>query len=212
MVLFFESSAIQPHIEIYMGKDKIENEELIKHGFDNDVWFHVDKLSSAHVYMRLRDDMSWDNIPHPALYDCSQLVKANSIQGNKKDNVIIIYTPWSNLKKTGDMEDGAVAFHNDRLVKRVHVPTRENAIVNRINKSKTEREVDFIAEKIERERKLGQMKKKDAIVRKQATDQAKKEMQDEKAARSYDKMWSAEDEEEAAATQPRGMEMEDDFM
>lgn len=112
----------------------------------------------------------------------------------------------------------------------VHVPTRENAIVNRINKSKTEREVDFIAEKIERERKLGQMKKKDAIVRvswvilrglfltptphpqKQATDQAKKEMQDEKAARSYDKMWSAEDEEEAAATQPRGMEMEDDFM
>ena len=81
-----------------MGKDKIENEELIKHGFENDVWFHVDKLSSAHVYMRLPSDLAWDAIPQPALYDCAQLVKANSIQGNKKDNIIVIYTPWSNLK------------------------------------------------------------------------------------------------------------------
>ena len=38
---------------IYMGKDKYENDELIKYSFDEDVWFHADKLSSAHVYLRL---------------------------------------------------------------------------------------------------------------------------------------------------------------
>jgi hypothetical protein len=27
-----------------MGKDKVENEELIKYGDDDDVWFHVDKV------------------------------------------------------------------------------------------------------------------------------------------------------------------------
>jgi len=38
---------------LYMGKDKAENEELIKFAWPEDVWFHVDKESSAHVYIRL---------------------------------------------------------------------------------------------------------------------------------------------------------------
>ena len=50
---------------------------------------YVLQLSSAHVYMRLHEGMSWDNIPQNALIDCAQLVKANSIQGNKRDNVTV---------------------------------------------------------------------------------------------------------------------------
>ncbi|KAK1242419.1 hypothetical protein MKX07_000405 [Trichoderma sp. CBMAI-0711] len=34
--------------------------------------------------------------------------------GNKKDNVTIIYTPWSNLKKDGSMDVGQVSFHDPR--------------------------------------------------------------------------------------------------
>jgi hypothetical protein len=37
---------------LYMGKDKYENEDLIRFGLPEDVWFHVDSLSSAHVYLR----------------------------------------------------------------------------------------------------------------------------------------------------------------
>jgi hypothetical protein len=36
--------------------------------------------------------------------------------GNKKDNVTIIYTPWSNLKKDGSMEVGQVSFKDPRKV------------------------------------------------------------------------------------------------
>ena len=47
-----------------MGKDKYENEDLIAYGWPEDVWcvikvvylinrFHVDEVSSAHVYIRL---------------------------------------------------------------------------------------------------------------------------------------------------------------
>lgn len=43
--------------------------------------FHVDNLSSAHVYVRLRDGESWDRIPEELLVDCAQLTKANSIEG-----------------------------------------------------------------------------------------------------------------------------------
>ena len=82
-----------------MGKDKHESEfrfsvpdtvhhvlpsldeDLIKFAWPQDVWFHVDKLSSAHVYLRMPDGMAWDHIPEPLLVDCGQLVKANSIEG-----------------------------------------------------------------------------------------------------------------------------------
>lgn len=94
------------------------DEDLLRHGlpevrgrlFTQDVWFHVDKLSSAHVYLRLPDTIpSWTEIPDPLLQDCAQLVKANSIEGkagkkrrltpgNKKDHITIIYTPHSNVK------------------------------------------------------------------------------------------------------------------
>jgi NFACT protein RNA binding domain len=36
--------------------------------------------------------------------------------GNKRDNVTILYTPWTNLKKDGGMAMGQVGFHNAKKV------------------------------------------------------------------------------------------------
>jgi hypothetical protein len=36
--------------------------------------------------------------------------------GNKKDNVTVIYTPWSNLKKDGSMAVGQVSFKDQKMV------------------------------------------------------------------------------------------------
>ena len=43
--------------------------------------FHVDNLSSAHVYLRMKEGESWEAIPLDLLTDCAQLTKANSIEG-----------------------------------------------------------------------------------------------------------------------------------
>ena len=43
--------------------------------------FHVDKMSSAHVYLRLHKGQTIDDLSEGVLEDCAQLVKANSIQG-----------------------------------------------------------------------------------------------------------------------------------
>ncbi|KAI9206960.1 uncharacterized protein BJ171DRAFT_495285 [Polychytrium aggregatum] len=145
-------SVTDPPCMIYMGKDKYENEELIKHAWEEDVWFHVDKLSSAHVYLRLPLGWSWADIPQEVLDDCAQLTKANSIEGNKKNNLTIIYTPSSNLKKTQGMETGQVTFHKSNVVKKVHVKERINEIVNRLNKTKEERYPDLQQELIDHER------------------------------------------------------------
>ncbi|KAI0783448.1 DUF814-domain-containing protein [Abortiporus biennis] len=213
MVLFFTSNAHNPPVTIYMGKDKFENEDLIKFAWPQDVWFHVDKLSSAHVYLRMPEGMTWDAIPEPLLVDCSQLVKANSIEGNKKDNISIIYTPGDNLKKTGDMAIGQVSFHNDKRVKRVHVPKRENPIVNRLNKTKQERQVDHEAERIERVKQEGAVRRAAAAAKKKADAELARQREAEKAARSYDSLFNgAEEEEDEDVPRKSVREMEEDFM
>jgi len=132
------------------------DEDLIAHGWPEDVWFHVDNLSSAHIYLRLRADQgeTWDAIPQALLTDCAQLTKANSIEGNKKDNITVIYTPWSNLKKTGDMATGQVGFKDHKMVRRCYVEKRENVVVNRLNKTKVEKYPDLRQEKADRERDI----------------------------------------------------------
>ena len=67
MVYFFFSR--DGHL-IYVGKDKVENEDLIKFGWPEDIWFHADDHSSAHVYLRLLDGESFENIPIEVLEDC----------------------------------------------------------------------------------------------------------------------------------------------
>ncbi|KFY16596.1 hypothetical protein V492_01218 [Pseudogymnoascus sp. VKM F-4246] len=147
MVYYFTSNTVTPSAYVYVGKDKVENEDLIAYGVEED--FHVDNLSSAHIYVRLSETQSWDSIPEDLLTDLAQLTKANSIEGNKKDNVTIIYTPWSNLKKDGSMATGQVSFHDNKKVKKILVPTRINAIINRLNKTKVEKFPDFAAERDE---------------------------------------------------------------
>ncbi|XP_024384942.1 uncharacterized protein [Physcomitrium patens] len=51
------------------------------------------------------------------LEDCAQLVKANSIQENKLNNLNVVYTPWYNLRKTQSMDVGQVGFHNSKFLK-----------------------------------------------------------------------------------------------
>ncbi|XP_032876988.1 coiled-coil domain-containing protein 25 isoform X1 [Amblyraja radiata] len=152
MVYYFTSNVESSPYTIYMGKDKYENEDLIKYGWPEDVWFHVDKLSSAHVYLRLYKGQMIDSIPKEVLIDCAQLVKANSIQGSKMNNINVVYTPWSNLKKTGDMDVGQIGFHRQKEVKVIAVETKINEILNRLEKTKDERFPDLAAEKGSRDR------------------------------------------------------------
>ena len=72
MVFFFTASN---GWTVYMGRDKYENEELLKYGWPEDVWFHVDDLSSAHVYLRRPEGVKLVDIPEEVLEECAQLVK-----------------------------------------------------------------------------------------------------------------------------------------
>lgn len=173
----------------------------------------MDKLSSAHIYLRMRDGQEWDSLPEELVMDLAQLTKANSIEGNKKDNVTVIYTPWSNLKKDGSMEVGQVSFKDHRKVKRVLVAQRENPIVNRLNKTKVEQKPDFKQEKDDR---LKELRKKEQAATQQRRKEEAKQAQEWKEKKwqkdhAYDDLFT---EENMAATsnQDRDENWEEDFM
>ncbi|KAG5645451.1 hypothetical protein DXG03_006000 [Asterophora parasitica] len=88
----------------------ILDEDLIKYAWPQDVWFHVDKLSSAHVYLRMPENMAWERIPEALLADCAQLVKANSIEAHvpKRENVIVNRLNKTKVEKVVDHEQERV--------------------------------------------------------------------------------------------------------
>lgn len=106
--------------------------------------------------------------------DAAQLVKANSIQGNKMNDIDVVYTMWDNLHKTEAMEVGQVGFKKQKDVRKIRVSRRENVIVNRLNKTKVEKQPDFQEERNIRDRKEREAKKK---VFKQMEEERKKEDQ-----------------------------------
>ncbi|XP_065079521.1 coiled-coil domain-containing protein 25 [Ochlerotatus camptorhynchus] len=188
MVFYFESDVVQPPVTLFMGLDKYENEDLIKWGWPEDVWFHVDKVSSAHVYLRLAPGQTLDNIPLAVLEDACQLVKANSINGNKMNNIDIVYTMWENLKKTPAMEVGQVSFYKDKEVRKMRVEKRVNDIVNRLNRTKREEHPDFRAEREKRDADERADKKRLARENREKEKDDEKRRQEEADIRSYNSL------------------------
>jgi hypothetical protein len=99
------------------------------------------------VYLRLPIGKTLDDISPALLEECCQLVKQNSIQGCKQNNVDIVYTKWSNLKKTADMVVGQIGFYEPKEVRKMRVEKKKNEILNRINKTKREEYPDLAAER-----------------------------------------------------------------
>ena len=138
-----------------------------------DIWFHVDSLSSAHVYFRLNnvDEVSSipiDDLPPDSVYDMMQICKHNSISGCKLASCKMVYTPHSNLKKTFDMESGAVTYHNTKMCRYARCD-KDRQRVKELEKTKSaDIKVDYYQEMKDNERRIIERKKR---VRKQQQEQ-----------------------------------------
>jgi predicted ribosome quality control (RQC) complex YloA/Tae2 family protein len=130
MVFFFDFSKVKPEsvdsdsfkkflelanssrFLVYMGKDKYENTELLQLAESEDLWFHVQHVSSAHVYLKYtgaaRPSPSETSVVVTAL---AQLVKMNSIEGSKSDCVDVVYCKVSNLQSASGGEKSAGLVH-----------------------------------------------------------------------------------------------------
>ena len=152
--------------------------------------------------------------------------------GNKKDNVTVIYTPWSNLHKNAGMATGQVGFHDQKKVPftpfllfppsipfafhsipfhsllsplrlfrlsfqqltlpslfqvlKTLVPTRHNAIINRLTKTRTIASTDSLAS--DKEAHLKQLRAKAHAVKqaeRKEEERVRKEQREEKWKREH---------------------------
>lgn len=111
------------------------------------------------------------------------------------------------------MATGQVSFHNPKLVRKVLARTRENPIVNRLNKTRVEKFPDLRTEK---EDFLKQKRHSERKVREQQRDLDKQEKRDREQLKwqkehAYDDMFS-EENMAASSNQDRDSDFLDDFM
>ena len=197
MVIYITSS--DPRFIIYLGKDKYENEELIKWGFPNDIWFHVDKFSSAHVYLRLPPEITIKTIPKEIMNECLQLVRDGSIEGRKQEKVSICYTPW---------EIGEVGFKDEKEVYHIKNVTKDKELLKRLLKTKIEKEVD-----LEQERKAFDLEEKNK--KKKAMEEKKKKEKEDAIKHKEElkeKRFEYIDEIGEAHTNKEDIDYDEDFM
>lgn len=48
-------------------------------------------MSSAHIYLRLREGQQWDSLQEDLVVDLAQLTKANSIEGERNPGLQLVY-------------------------------------------------------------------------------------------------------------------------
>jgi predicted ribosome quality control (RQC) complex YloA/Tae2 family protein len=91
--------ALSQEITFHIGKSAEGNFEIIDNADENDLWFHVEGDSSAHVIASLPDDIDRKKITY-IVKQGAILCRQNSRLKSSKTAVKIIYTRIKNIEKT----------------------------------------------------------------------------------------------------------------
>ena len=142
-------------------------------------------------------------------------MKANSIEGNKKatGRVRVVYTPWANLLKTGAMSVGQVGFKQAADVLYTDVDKRDNAVVNRL--SKTRQEQDSAVIRSSREERDAQQRKQEKDEKRRQADEQRRSIEQhrkDKESRSYDAVFQSDSMTSNAQVKLAAEQYEDEFM
>merc|ERR1711879_376152 len=149
--------------------------------------------------------MTMDDIPPDVLEECCQLVKGNSISGCKLAACSIVYTPWSNLKKTKDMEVGQVGFFSGKKVKK-RVVNKNRDILKRIERTKEERFPNLREEREAYDAELRRQEREKRRLEREAAEQEKQERKRLKELKSYSTLMV---EDEMVSNRDHGKSYED---
>jgi len=95
--------------QILIGRNKLENEQIIKSSYSNDIWFHLNDYPSCHIVLKSGDD----NIPKKYLTHIAKMFSLYK-KGLPK-NYKVIYTNIKNIKLTDEI--GAVFPQNSKIIK-----------------------------------------------------------------------------------------------
>jgi hypothetical protein len=115
--------------------------------------------------------------------------------------------------KNASMATGQVSFHDPKMTKKLLVSTRQNPVINRLNKTRVEKFPDL---RNEREEDLKLKRKAERLAREEMKDEERREKKEREEKRwqkdhAYDDLMN-EDNVAASSNQDRDGDFLDDFM
>lgn len=90
---------LNQEITFHVGKSAAGNFDIIDNANENDLWFHINNESSAHVIADVPDSVDRKNLKYIAKHGAI-MCKQNSRFKKSKTPVDIIYTKIKNVEKT----------------------------------------------------------------------------------------------------------------
>lgn len=102
------------HAIISIGQNAKENDLLFHKAHQNDVWFHLKNLPSAHLYLHWKNDILPDKETQKEIYtECANLVKQFS---KCSHNARINYIQRKYLKKETTCKPGEVILKKSAYI------------------------------------------------------------------------------------------------
>lgn len=87
-------------ITFYIGRNKLENDHVIDMGASDDLWFHINEVSSCHVVACIPDDIVTQKEIRYIIKAGALLCKKYTNKMRSIQNVDIIYTQLKYVTKT----------------------------------------------------------------------------------------------------------------
>ena len=92
--------AIKQNAEYYLGENAQDNFDIIDQSEPDDIWFHMNNISSCHVVVKLPLNNKYDKKQiHKIIVQGAEICKQHSRLKSQKD-VEITYTKIKNVNKT----------------------------------------------------------------------------------------------------------------
>lgn len=103
---FIDSLGI--NIDFIIGGNARENHDIIDKAINNDLWFHISEMPSAHVILKIPKDFELKKDGLKKIIKQGAIICKEYSKYKKEKNVIINYTRIKNVVK--DKQPGAVTL------------------------------------------------------------------------------------------------------
>ncbi len=101
---------------IYMGRNRIENDQLLRHvAQPNDIWLHALGQSGSHVLIKMSSGQQ--EPPRTTIIEAAQLAAHFSkAKSTTRAKVRVVYTHCRFVKKMAGGKPGAVTYENEKVI------------------------------------------------------------------------------------------------
>jgi len=108
--------AIKASIEYRVGQNAKDNYDIIDQSGPDDIWFHINQVSSCHVVATIPSEKKYDNKQLKKIAIQGALLCKQNSRYKSDPNISIMYTKIQHVEKTGTVGAVTVEIYKTLIV------------------------------------------------------------------------------------------------